>query len=78
VPVVRSLVGVFFGESPVTDYDGAKASADTGEYARLFGGLLQRGMALAPGPYEVLFPSAAHSEADIEATVEAAREAFLA
>jgi glutamate-1-semialdehyde 2,1-aminomutase len=78
VPVVRSLVGVFFGEAPVTDYDGAKASADTGTYARLFGGLLQRGIAMAPGPYEVLFPSAAHSEDDIEATVEAAREALSA
>jgi glutamate-1-semialdehyde 2,1-aminomutase len=78
VPVVRSLVGIFFGDEPVTDYDGSKVSADTGEYARLFGGLLERGVAMAPGPYEVLFPSAAHSESDIEKTVEAVREAITA
>jgi glutamate-1-semialdehyde aminotransferase len=33
---------------------------------------------MAPGPYEVLFPSAAHSESDIEKTVEAVREAITA
>ena len=57
------------------DYDGAQASAATGHYPPLFHGLLDRGVALAPGAYEVLFPSLAHTDADIERTVEAAGEA---
>jgi glutamate-1-semialdehyde 2,1-aminomutase len=34
-------------------------------------GLLDRGVAVAPGAYEVMFPSLAHTDADFEATVEA-------
>jgi glutamate-1-semialdehyde 2,1-aminomutase len=72
VPVVGPLVGLFFGSEPVTDYDGAKRSADTGEYARFFHGMLDRGVAFAPGPYEIFFPSLAHGTAEIDATIEAA------
>ncbi len=36
--------------------------------------MLSRGIALAPGPYEVMFPSLAHTDADIARTVEAAAE----
>jgi glutamate-1-semialdehyde 2,1-aminomutase len=74
VPVVGPLVGIFFGPSPVLNYEQAKASAATGWYPPLFHGLLDRGVAVAPGAYEALFPSLAHSEADIERTVEAAGE----
>ena len=65
------LVGVFFSDSPVLDYEGAKRSADTGRYPGLMHGLLDRGVAVAPGAYEVMFPSLAHTDADFEATVEA-------
>jgi glutamate-1-semialdehyde 2,1-aminomutase len=75
VPVVGPLVGIFFGPEPVLDYAGAKGSAATGRYPPLFHGLLDRGVAIAPGAYEVLFPSLAHTDADIEATVAAAGEA---
>jgi glutamate-1-semialdehyde 2,1-aminomutase len=78
VPVVGPLLGLFFASSPVLDYQGALASAATGWYPRLFHGLLDRGVAIAPGAYEILFPSLAHTEADIERTVEAAREAAAA
>jgi glutamate-1-semialdehyde 2,1-aminomutase len=78
VPVVGPLVGLFFGPAPVRDYAGAKTSAETGCYPRLFHGLLERGVALAPGAYEIMFPSLAHREADIERTVEAAGEAAVA
>jgi glutamate-1-semialdehyde 2,1-aminomutase len=37
-------------------------------------GLLERGVAIAPGPYEVLFPSLAHGEAELERTVAAFSE----
>jgi glutamate-1-semialdehyde 2,1-aminomutase len=78
VPVIGPLVGVFFASSPVLDYDGARASAATGFYPPIFHGLLERGVAWAPGAYEILFPSLAHSEADIERTVEAAGQAATA
>jgi glutamate-1-semialdehyde 2,1-aminomutase len=71
VPVVGPLVGVFFGPATVTDYEGARASTARGLYPPIMHGLLERGVAIAPGPYEVLFLSLAHSEADLERTVEA-------
>jgi glutamate-1-semialdehyde 2,1-aminomutase len=74
VPVVGPLVGVFFTDQPVRHYDDARAANDHGHYARFFHGMLDRGIALAPGPYEALFPSLAHSESDIDRTVVAAGE----
>ena len=57
------------------DYDGASASASTGLYTRLFRSMLERGIALAPGPYEVAFPSMAHGQAELEHTLDVAAEA---
>jgi glutamate-1-semialdehyde 2,1-aminomutase len=74
VPVVGPLVGVFFEPAPVLDYSGARRSAASGRYPPFFHGLLDRGVAIAPGAYEVMFPSLAHTDADIEATVAAAGE----
>jgi glutamate-1-semialdehyde 2,1-aminomutase len=74
VPVVGPLVGLSFSAEPVSDYDGAKASAATGRYPRLFHGLLSSGVAIAPGAYEVMFPSLAHSEAEVERTADAVAE----
>jgi glutamate-1-semialdehyde 2,1-aminomutase len=71
VPVAGPLLGVFFGDEPVTNYQGATRSAATGRYPALMHGLLERGVAIAPGAYEVLFPSLAHTDADLERTVEA-------
>ena len=72
VPVAGPLLGLFFGDQAVRDYEGARASAATGLYPGLMHGLLDQGVAIAPGPYEILFPSLAHGEAELEATVEAA------
>lgn len=81
VPQVGPLVGVFFGphgaepgslDAPV-DFDGAAASVANGRYPSWFHGMLDRGIAVAPGPYEVLFPSLAHTEEDLATTLEAAR-----
>jgi glutamate-1-semialdehyde 2,1-aminomutase len=72
-PVVGPLVGVFFGAAPVTDYESAQASVGLGRYPAFFHGLLDRGVAVAPGAYEVWFPSLAHTDADLEQTVTAAR-----
>ncbi len=77
-PVVGPLVGVFFGSSPVTDYASAQASVGLGRYPAFFHGLLDRRVAIAPGGYEVWFPSLAHTEADLSQTVDAARAALTA
>jgi glutamate-1-semialdehyde 2,1-aminomutase len=71
VPVAGPLVGVFFVREPVTDYAGSKSSASTGLYPGLMHGLLERGVAIAPGAYEVIFPSLAHDDDDLARTVEA-------
>ena len=75
---VGSLVGLFFvrasaDRAPV-DFATAAASVDLGRYPKWFHGMLDRGIALAPGPYEVMFPSLAHTDDDIAATLAAARE----
>jgi len=74
VAQVASLVGVFFtdGGEPVTDYASARAAAETGRYATFFHAMLERGVAFAPGAYEAMFPSLAHTERDIDVTAEAA------
>ncbi len=78
VPVVGPLLGLFFADDPVTDYDQARASCDGGLYAAFFRALLERGVALAPGPYEAIFPSLAHTKDDLERTVDLARAAIAA
>ncbi len=75
VPVVGPLLGLFFADAPVADYDGARQACDNGIYARFFRAMLERGVALPPGPYEVLFPSLAHTRDDFERTVDLARAA---
>jgi glutamate-1-semialdehyde 2,1-aminomutase len=75
VPRVGTLLGLFFADRPVRDYDDAKASVARGLYPAFFHRLLAQGVALAPGPYEALFPSLAHDEDDIERTIEAVAEA---
>jgi glutamate-1-semialdehyde 2,1-aminomutase len=80
VPVVGPLFGLFFvpvGELDVCDYAGAAASAATGLYARFFRAMLDRGVALAPGPYEVAFPSMAHGEVEYDRALSCASEAIV-
>ena len=49
---------------------------DGARFNKLFHGLLDRGVYIAPALYEAGFVSAAHSDADLEATISAAREVF--
>lgn len=69
VPVrCQSFNGVFTlfcSETPVTDLASAKKS-DTVLYARIFHGLLDRGIYLAPSQFECNFISAAHTERDVD------------
>jgi glutamate-1-semialdehyde 2,1-aminomutase len=74
VPRARTLVGLFFTDRPVRDYEGAR-TADHKAYASFFHGLLDRGVYLAPSGYEAIFPSLAHGEAELDRTLLAAAEA---
>jgi glutamate-1-semialdehyde 2,1-aminomutase len=74
VPRAWTLCGLFFAAEPVTDYDRAQA-ADAKRYGRFFQAMLRRGVFLPPSPFETWFPSLAHTDADLEATVQAARDA---
>ncbi|MGH9108996.1 MAG: glutamate-1-semialdehyde 2,1-aminomutase [Acidimicrobiales bacterium] len=79
-PSVGPLVGLFVGmpgEAPALPVDeaGARAAAGNGLYARLFHAMLRRGVALAPGAFEVLFPGMAHGDGELALAVEVAGEA---
>ena len=78
LPRVGSLLGCFFGEVAPTDFDEAKVLADNGLYPKVFHALLERGVALAPGAYEALFPSLAHSDEVVDETIAVAVEAAAA
>ena len=70
-----AMFGLFFTNQKVESFAEATA-CDIAAFNRFFHGMLQRGVYLAPSAYEAGFLSAAHSEADIDATIEAARGAF--
>ncbi len=70
-----SMFTGFFNPGPVTDYTSATKS-DTQRFGRYFRGMLERGIYFAPSQYETGFVSTAHTEADIDRTLEAAREVF--
>jgi glutamate-1-semialdehyde 2,1-aminomutase len=74
---VGSMLTLFFHDGPVYNYDEAKAS-DTGLFARFFWEMLARGVYLPCSQFESAFVSAAHTEADIDQTVQAAHEALSA
>ena len=74
LPRVGPLLGLFFTENVPHDFDSAKAAADNGVYPRFFHGMLDRGVALAPGAYEAIFLSLAHTDAIVDETVAAVAE----
>jgi glutamate-1-semialdehyde 2,1-aminomutase len=78
VPVEGTLLGLFLAEGPVHDYASAQAANAGGLYAPFFHEMLARGVALAPGPYEVLFPSLAHGDDDLRRTIDIAASAARA
>jgi len=79
VPLTTNRVGAmwtwFFTPGPVTNYDQA-AQSDTAAFGRFHSAMLDRGIWLPPSQFEAAFLSFAHNEADIKATIAAAREAL--
>jgi glutamate-1-semialdehyde 2,1-aminomutase len=70
---VGTMFGFFFSDAEVRTYDDARM-ADADRFVTFFGGMLERGIYLAPSAFESGFLSSAHTDADIQATVMAARE----
>jgi glutamate-1-semialdehyde 2,1-aminomutase len=79
IPLTTNRVGAmwtwFFTPGPVTNYDQA-AQSDTAAFGRFHSAMLDRGIWLPPSQFEAAFMSCAHTDADIQATIAAAREAF--
>ena len=79
IPLVQHRVGSmmtsFFASEPVVDWNSAKRS-DTKRYGQFFHRMLEQGIYLAPSQFEAAFLSTAHTPADIERTIKAARRAF--
>jgi glutamate-1-semialdehyde 2,1-aminomutase len=81
VPTVGPLVGLFVAPADAgplaapTDYEGARTIASGDTYSRFFHAMLRRGVALAPGAYEVMFPGLAHDDDVLARVVEVAGEA---
>ena len=78
VPTVGPIVGLFFGTEAPTNFDEVKVLAENGVYTKFFHECLSRGVALAPGPYEILFPGLAHTDAVIDEAVAVMAEAAQA
>ena len=71
-----SLLTPFFTDRPVRDFASA-TSANTGQYAAFFRGMLARGVYPPPSQFEAWFLSAAHTVRDIDSTIRTARAAML-
>ncbi len=72
---VGSMFCAFFTDEEVRGWTTA-ARCDTAAFARYFRAMLERGVYLAPSQFETAFVSMAHTDEDIDRTIEAARGAF--
>jgi glutamate-1-semialdehyde 2,1-aminomutase len=70
-----SMMTLFFSDEPVTNWPSA-SRCDTKRFAKYFWNMIEHGIYLPCSQYEALFVSAAHSEANVDATIRAANEAL--
>jgi len=70
---ISGMFGFFFNPGPVHNYEDAKQS-DLSKFSRFHRGMLERGVYLAPSQFEAGFTSLAHTDADVDQTLAAARE----
>ena len=74
---VGSMFTWFFNSRPVTDWDSASKS-NTEQFGKFFRTMLDQGVYLPPSQYEAAFLGATHTEEDVQKTIAAAKEAFVA
>jgi glutamate-1-semialdehyde 2,1-aminomutase len=72
-----TMFGLFFAETAVRSWEDARR-ADTERFARFHAAMLERGIYLPPSQFETWFLSTEHGDAELDATIVAAREAFAA
>jgi len=70
---VGSMLGMFFNNRDVTNFEEAK-TCDLERFSVFYQGMRQAGIYIAPSQFEVLFLSAAHTDEDIDATISAAQQ----
>ncbi|WP_127534416.1 glutamate-1-semialdehyde 2,1-aminomutase [Paenibacillus kobensis] len=68
---IRGAFSTHFCDHPISNYDEAQQT-DGEQFARFFRGLLEEGVVIAPSKYEAWFLTTAHTDADVDATIEAA------
>ena len=72
-----SMIGMFFTDKPVINYQGSKAS-DTNLFSNYYREMINRGVFLPPSQFEGIFLSTEHTAEDIENTLKAMDESFAA
>lgn len=70
---VGAMLGLFFTQTPVRDFETAKTS-DLERFAKYYRGMLEQGVYLAPSQFEAVFVSTAHTDDHIDTTVAAAKK----
>jgi glutamate-1-semialdehyde 2,1-aminomutase len=81
IPTQGPLLGLFLAPSEVaapSNFDEAKVLCDNGLYRKFFHEMLTRGIAMAPGSYEIMFVSMAHGTREFDRTLQAAAESARA
>jgi glutamate-1-semialdehyde 2,1-aminomutase len=73
---VCGMFGLFFTDAPHVNTYAEATACDVERFKRFFHGMLAEGVYLAPSAFEAGFISAAHTDADIDATVAAAARVF--
>ncbi len=72
-----SMLTLFFTDRPVHDWAGA-STCDTQMYASFFRAMLEEGVYLPPAQFETFFVSLAHTDSEIDRSIESARRALRA
>lgn len=72
---VPGMLGVFFSNKPVTDFESAQ-KCDTEQFAKVWRSLIEKGVYWPPSQFEAAFISLVHTKNDIDATIEAFKEAI--
>jgi glutamate-1-semialdehyde 2,1-aminomutase len=75
---VGTMLGFVFSEKPIRSWTDEELYADRKRFAAFHAAMLERGIYLPPSQFEAWFVSSAHGDAEIDATIAAAREAFAA
>jgi glutamate-1-semialdehyde 2,1-aminomutase len=73
---VGSLLSCFFTDKPVSNFADVQAT-NIAHFKKFFTQMIERDIYLAPSAYEAMFVSLAHTQEDIDATIQAARESFI-